>query len=334
MAYLFSCLACLLLVFEFIYRHQLMDFYQPELKFNNRAAELKKSVWKTLLVMGDSFSVYPVHETWVNFLRTRLPSYRLINAAVSGTGIYESLYMAPRRFREFKPKVLIYQVYVGNDLQDLRRPLNWQTMTLARYTYCFMCSYLGLRSLTFANYRLGQLLHNFMSGKVQVQASQFTDPPFSPATYPSSVKIYTQANPSDLEDTVLARGARGRDVATLIEGITKLAGYAGRGCRKYVVVIPDAGQVSDFYLDHLKQLGAWVSQPHELHQDKYPFLMRLQEGLAEQKIAVLNPLPLFKTYERQGQRLYYANDSHLKPVGQSILGEFILERLKADGLAL
>jgi hypothetical protein len=169
--------------------------------------------------------------------------------------------------------------------------------------------------------------------KVRAEASQVADPPFSPATYPLSVKIYIQAEPSDLEDTVGARGERGRDVTTLIAGIKKLVSYAGPECRKYVVVIPDSGQVSDFYLDHLKQLGARVNDPQGLHRDDYPFFVNLQEGLADQGIKVWNPLPLFKGQEQQGQRLYYANDPHLKPVGQSLLGEFILERLKADGLA-
>jgi hypothetical protein len=276
------------------------------------------------MAMGDSFSAGP--NTWVIFLRSKLPSYRIISAAVSATGVYESLYVAPRRFREFKPQVFIYQIFVGNDLQDIRRPLNWGTMSAARYTYGILCSYLGLRSLTFANYRLAQLLRP--PGKEQVN-----DPPFSPDTYPGSVKIYTLAAPFDLEDTVLARGERARDLATLVDGIKKLAGYAGPECRKYVVVIPDAGQVSDFYLGHLQQLGARVSNPQALQRDDYPFLTRLREGLADRGIEVLNPLPRFKRHEQQGQRLYFANDPHLKPVGQAILGEFILERLQADGLA-
>jgi len=327
-AYLFCCLACFLLVFEYIYRYQLIDFYQPELRTNNRPADLKDASHRTLMAMGDSFSAIPKNENWVNFLRLHLPSYRTINAAVSATGIFESVYMAPGRFRRFKPQVFIYQVYVGNDLQDIRRPLNWRTMTLPRYVYGFLCSYLGLRSLTFANYRLAQLLSPSNAGAEQSAAQ-----PFSPATYPKSVTIYTQAEPYNLEDTVLARGERGRDLATLIDGIKKLVSYAGLECRKYVVVIPDAGQVGDFYLDHLKQLGARVSDPQGLHRDDYPFFIRLKVELAGAGVQVLNPLPLFQEHERQGQRLYYSNDTHLKPVGQSLLGKFVLERLQADGLA-
>lgn len=325
-AYLIFCLACFLLAFEGIYRYQLVDFYRPELRANNLPGDLKEASRKTLLAMGDSFSAGP--DTWVAFLRPQLPSYRIISAAIPGTGIFESLYTAPGRFRQFKPRVFIYQVYVGNDLQDIRRPLNWRTMSLPRYVYGFMCSYLGLRSLTFANYRLGQLLSH-----PDANGQQNADPPFSSATYPKSVRIYTQAEPYNLEDTVLARGERSQDVAILIDGIKNLAGYAGPECRKYVVVVPDAGQVSDFYLDHLKQLGERVRDPQGLHRHDYPLVTRLKEELAAADIKILNPLPLFQAQEQQGQRLYYQNDTHLKPGGQSLLGRFILERLQADGLA-
>lgn len=327
-AYLIICLACFLLVFEGIYRYQLIDFYQPELRANNPPGDLKEASRQTLLAMGDSFSAGP--DTWVAFLRPQLPAYRLISAAIAGTGIFESLYTAPRRFREFKPQVFIYQVYVGNDLQDIRRPLNWRTMSLARYVYGFMCSYMSLRSLTFANYRLGQLFHSSGAGTAQAQTP---DPPFAPDSYPKSVTIYTQAEPGNLEDTILVRGERGRDVATLIDGIKRLAAYAGPGCRKYVVVIPDAAQVSDYYLEHFKQLGAQVRDPQGFQRADYPLLTKLKEQLAPADIQVWNPLPLFQAHEQQGQRLYYRNDSHLKPGGQALLGEFILERLQADGIA-
>lgn len=325
-AYLAFCLVLFLLAFEVLYRYQAVDFFRPELRANNRAEDLGDSDRPTLMAMGDSFSAG--EKTWVTFLRGKLPSYRVICAAVSATGIYESLYIAPRRFREFNPRVFIYQIYVGNDLQDIRRPLNWRTMKPARYVYGFACSYLGLRSVTFANYRLAQLLR-----KPGFEKALPLDGPFSPATYPASVRIYTRARPSDLEDTVLARGGREQDLAALVAGIKNLVDYAAPECRKYVVVIPDAGQVSDFYLDHLKQLGARVNNPQGFYRDDYPLLARLREELAGRKIQVLNPLPLFKNQERQGTRLYYSNDSHLKPGGQALLGGFILQRLQADGLA-
>ena len=316
----------LLLVFEAIYRHQLIDFYRPELRAFNSPADLQDHSRKTLLVMGDSFSAGS--HTWTTFLRPKLPSYRIISAALPGTGIFESLCEAPRRFRDFKPQVFIYQIFVGNDLQDIRRPLNWQTMSPARYAYCYLCSYLGLRSLTFANYRLAQLLHH----PNPREKNQYQK--FSVATYsPVSVRIYYQAEPDNLEETVMARGDRGRDLETLIAVANKLFGYCDRGCKKYVVVIPDSSQVSDFYLNNMLKLGARFTSVQDLHRNDYPFITRLQQGLADKGIMVLNPLPMLKANEEQGRRMYYANDPHLNKTGQSLLGEYIWERLQADGLA-
>jgi hypothetical protein len=323
--YLTGLAVVLLLALETVYRHQLIDFYRPELRAFNLQADLRDHSRKTLLVMGDSFSAGL--DTWVGFLRPKLPSYRIICGAIPGTGIFEALYTAPRRFQEFKPRVFIYQIFVGNDLQDIRRPLNRHTMSLARYAYCYLCSYLGLRSLTFANYRLAQLLHSPKStGGTKYQE-------FSVATYPESVRIYYQAEPYNLEDTVMARGDRARDLETLIAGTNKLFGYCGRNCRKYVVVIPDSAQASDFYLNHMLKLGARFVSPSDLHRDDYPFLTRLQQGLADKEIKVLNPLPLFKADEAQGKHLYYVNQTHLNETGQAILGEYLRERLQADGLA-
>ena len=327
-AYLIFCLTCFLLAFEGIYRHQLVDFYRPELRANNPPEDLREASRKTLLAMGDSFSAGS--KCWVAFLRPQLPSYRIISGAIPGTGIFESLYTAPARFRQFHPQVFIYQVYVGNDLQDIRRPLNWRTMTLPRYVYGFMCSYMGLRSLTFANYRLAQLAQSFKAKKAPAQEA---DPPFNPATYPKSAIIYTQAEPYNLEDSIQDRGERSRDVTTLIASIRKLASYASPECRKYVVVIPDPSQVSDYYLEHFKELGGRVRDPQGFHRDDYPLITRMKTELAAADVQVLNPLPLFQARERQGHRLYYRNDSHLKSEGQALLGRFILERLEADGIS-
>lgn len=317
----------LLLVFEAIYRHQLIDFYRPELRAFNSPADLQDHSRKTLLVMGDSFSAGS--DTWVGFLRSKLPSYRVICGAISGTGIFEALYTAPRRFQGFNPQVFIYQIFVGNDLQDIRRPLNWQTMSPARYAYCYLCSYLGLRSLTFASYRLAQLLTTHTAGP----AGKARYRVFSVATYPRSVKIYFRAEPYTLDNAVMARGDRGRDLETLIAAANKLFGYCDRGCKKYVVVIPDSAQVSDFYLNNMLKLGARFTSVQDLHRDDYPFITRLRQGLADQEIIVLNPLPRFQAYEEQGRRVYYANQTHLNETGQSLLGEYLWERLQADGLA-
>ena len=137
----------------------------------------------------------------------------------------------------------------------------------------------------------------------------------------------------NLDNTVRARGDRGRDLETLIVEVKKLFSYCAPDCRKYLVVVPDAAQVNDFYLHNMEQLGARFARAEDLHQADYPFLARLRQGLAGEPIAILNPLPRLQAEEARGRRLYYANDTHLNRTGQALLGQYVLERLQADGLA-
>jgi hypothetical protein len=122
-----------LLIFEFIYRDQLIDTFRAELKAYNSPQVLNMDERKTLLVMGDSFSAgntsYPA---WLRFFQD---DYRVINAGVPGIGILEAAATAPRRFEEFKPSIFIYQVYVGNDLYNISYPVNWSNVSFIRNLY-------------------------------------------------------------------------------------------------------------------------------------------------------------------------------------------------------
>lgn len=327
LTYAFVCLICFIFLFELTYRYQLVDFYKPELRSNNSDSDLHDKSKRTILAMGDSFSVGEA--SWIGFLRPRLTDYRLITAAISGSGIVESLLVAPHRFREFNPEVFIYQIYVGNDIQDIRRPLNWHTMTLPRYIYCFACSYAGLRSLIFVNYRLAQLAQSFHADP---EPPPETNPQgeFSPDTYLKSARLYFQAEPYNLDDTIMVKNHRRRDVDTLVRNLFKLFAYCRDNCRKYVVVIPDSAQVNHHYLNNMKKIGASFADEVMVLEDAYPFVAQLAERLAGKGIKVLNPLPLFKKSENHGLSVYYKNDPHLNPAGQALLGKFILENLRRD----
>ena len=62
--------------------------------------------------------------------------------------------MAPQRFAQFHPSIFLYQVYVGNDLFDIRYPTNWRTISR-----CEMCigSSPTIRIIGYLNYRLRQV---------------------------------------------------------------------------------------------------------------------------------------------------------------------------------
>ena len=89
-------------VLELMYRYQLVDTYQPELKGFNDPSDLEEvSDRPTILVMGDSFTAGSSH--YANRMNRLLPSHRVINSGVGGTGIIQASFMAPRRFDRFDP---------------------------------------------------------------------------------------------------------------------------------------------------------------------------------------------------------------------------------------
>ena len=139
-----------LLVLEWVDRTQMVDTYRPELHAFNPSQVLTDDHRPTLLLMGDSFTAG--HTSYAGLLQETLQEWRVINAAVSGTGVLQTVSMAPHRFAQFHPAIFLYQVYVGNDLFDIRYPTNWQTISPIRNLYWLLANH--LRVLGDLNYRL------------------------------------------------------------------------------------------------------------------------------------------------------------------------------------
>ena len=147
-------LSVAIIVLNVFYVSGLIDFYKPELTAFNPEHDLSKDNSKdTILVMGDSFSVG--NQAYPNILRNTYPRCRIINSAVSGTGIIETEIMAKRRIKRFKPKIFIYQIYVGNDMFNISYPVNWEKISLVRNIYWLIAN--RIRLVSYINYRLGQL---------------------------------------------------------------------------------------------------------------------------------------------------------------------------------
>ncbi len=138
-----------LLALEGIYRFQLVDCYRGELLRNNSAVDLQAHTRrKTLLIMGDSFAAQA--DTFAFDLRRALDGqWRTVNSAVGGSGVIQASLMAPRRFRKFTPSLFLYEIYVGNDLFDLRYPSAWGRVSPLRSFYWLMSR--NFRSLAWLN---------------------------------------------------------------------------------------------------------------------------------------------------------------------------------------
>jgi len=137
-----------------VYVSGLFDFYKPELTSFNSGKDLQSSHEKdTILVMGDSFTAG--NNSFPNILRNILPDHRIINSGVSGTGVAQTLLMAKDRIERFEPDIFVYQIYPGNDLFDIRYPINWKQLPFSRNLYWLISS--KLRVISFINYRLAQI---------------------------------------------------------------------------------------------------------------------------------------------------------------------------------
>jgi len=327
-------------VLESVYRFQIIDTYNPELQAFNPDNILDDDESTTILALGDSFTAgnnsYPVT------LRNNLDGYRVINSGISGTGINEALLIAPHRFLDFKPSIFIYQIYVGNDLMNIRYPVNWNTLSLQRNMYWTLIRY--VRSLAYLNYRLSQVsdmnIHkNVKDSESSVEKythKNVKDSEFSVEKYTKRWRLYLQADPEILEDQITITDVYRSEYGYFLEQLNKLLAYCKPAdCTAYVVVIPHASQVHSKYLGNQKDLGAHFSNPDAIGKTEYPFIMGIRSSLADNNNAiVLNPLKHLRNMENNGINMYYQNDPHLNPAGQEQIGIFLLERIRFESAHL
>src|SRR5215475_11485957 len=295
-----------LLVLEWLYRLQLVDTYRPELHTFNPSQVLVPNDQPTLLVMGDSFTAS--RTSYAGILQDTLQEWRIINAAVSGTGVLQALYMAPKRFAQFHPSIFLYQVYVGNDLFDIRYPTNWRTISLVRNLYWFFANH--LRVVGYLNYRLRQVKETltphqhqaFSRAGTAVAASAAEDTgAFSIEHYDTRVKLYVRAEPALIEDSILVQGNRQHDYTIFLESLAQLLTYCKPVvCHAGILVIPHVCQVDTAYLTYMSQLGAHFTTPAALGLPEYPFLVRLREHFtAWPNVHIVDPLSTLREVQAQ-----------------------------------
>ena len=323
-----SLFASLILI-ESAYRLQIVDFYRPELTAFNSDADLHDSLQKpTLLVFGDSFSAG--NESYVNILRTQLPCLRIINSSISGSGIVQASLIAKSRIQQFRPSILMVQIYVGNDLFDITYPTNWKTLSLIRNVYWGSSNH--FRSLAFLNYRLGQLnARTLATGYRPYQPQESFYPSreeFSPDKFQNNEKLFLRADPRLVGKEILVLGDRTSDFDFLVSKLQWLNSIKEPSCTLYLLVIPHACQVSQAYLDRTKKLGAVFENESVIRQDEYPFVQKLRQRV--KGAMILDPLRAFKEMERSGTFLYMPNDIHLNSNGNEVLASYVSAVLKTD----
>lgn len=316
-----------LLLLEGCFRFQLIDFYGTEFAYANgeAIAESKPNV----LVFGDSFTV--PKEGYVKVLRDSLKGHNIINCGISGTGIYEANFIAPRRIRAFPPKAVVYQIYVGNDLHNIRKSLNFSRLSFLKNLYYALSN--KLKCLEYLNYRLGQWAW-FREARAQVATANQTDSllvaPFDPHTYSAYEQQLFNGDSALLAETVLLQAKRKADFRLLCKRLSQISAYLPANTPVFVLVIPHCSQLNSYYKSKYAQMGIHIPDTAAFSTPAYPFVSQLDSAFrTHPQFRVVDILPFLQSADSSRHRMFLDNDFHFSGFGQQLTGKVLLEEMKS-----
>lgn len=313
-SYLCFLIIASLTLFEVCFRLQVIDFYKTELDALNIEGKKKESQ-PTVLIIGDSFSAHP--NSYVQKLREHYPSVHFVNAAVPGTGILEHKLIFSNRMKRYEPQYLIYQFYVGNDLTDIEHPINFKELSIYRNIYWLLSE--RFLCLKYINRKLAV---------VQLNPSTKTlrEKPFSVENYNKRVITYFHADPNHLNGAVMLQEKQKNIYLEWKNKFSELIANVPDSVIISLIVVPHCAQVSKKYTQEMQLLGAHLTE--NINVSQYPLLEKITQDFPNVK--VLNPLPGFQKLEERGMPLFYNNDPHLNPDGQSQLANFLMQNLSFE----
>ncbi len=318
--YLFYLFAVVFILLEITYRNYWFDFYGSELALLNNLNSNKTKKDTTLLALGDSFSADP--NSYLKTLRQNKPHWQIINSAISGTTITQSRLMAKKRNQQFNPDILIYQIYVGNDLLEYDPPYASSNISFFRKSYWFLSRY--LKVLPYLNIRLKNIRTLFYND-TPPQPRQIAQK-FDPKKYSHRSRLYFQAEPDYLYQTIFTKEKKQKILQNYFSEIRELLHQFPETTKKIVLVIPHCIQVSDQHQQQMEQLGCTAPPETDFQQISYPFLRALQPALKNSNAKIINALEFLQTIDNP-ETLFFTNDPHLTPEGQKLLGEWLSKEL-------
>lgn len=298
-------------ILETVFRLQAFDFYKTELVGLNKTTDKQK---ENVLIIGDSFSAHP--DSYVKYLRAHWPQYNFINASVPGTGIKQHALYFEKRVKQYNPRHIIYQFYVGNDFTDISHPVNFKTLSFVRNMFWIVSE--RVLVLQYINYRLANLsTHN---QRVNVLHSEG----FSKSRYNKRVISYFMGSPAHLNNTVSLKGDEIKTYERWKQKMPAMTADIADSVSVSLLLIPTCAQTGHIYADRMRILGAYLSE--DILKPEYPLYLRMKTDF--ERFNVINPLPFFQQLTAAGQTLYYDNDPHLNPAGQKYLADFLIKQLE------
>ncbi len=322
---------------ELAYRRQVVDFYRTELEVFNRSADLGDragAAGPTVVVFGDSFAAGA--DGLVAMVRGELgDDVRVVSSAVAGTSVREVDLMLDRRLARFRPELVVLQVYLGNDLADLRHPVDWRRVGPARNLYWLVTDH-GLGVLAFANYKLRQLADRARLGlrstpEQRLAAAAVAEArPFAAADYRARERTLLAADPRLIVHQLALSGPMAAAWARYRTHLERVLERCRRADVAVVVlVLPHCVQVHDAYRDRFRHLGAEL--PDGDHRaDPPPFAAAIRAvATARPGVTVVDPLAALQAAESAGGSVYQHNDDHLNDRGRQVVASELARVLRA-----
>ena len=210
LGYLLFLGVSVLLLLEISYRGYWFDFYRGNLTGLNPSGILTDPSRESILVVGDSFTADP--RGYVEHLRQTFPDQRVINAGVPGTCTRQHQLLFPRRLREFEPRLVIYQLFVGNDLLNWRPPADSPHISTIRRVYWWLSDRLWV--LGYLNAKLPQLRQAIYQD-LPIDLDPKLERAYAPQLYSERSKMRFRAEAGLVDDSVCLRGRRRQDMENM-----------------------------------------------------------------------------------------------------------------------
>ncbi len=305
-----------LFLFEICYRLNIIDFYNVQSQGLNTSEELEDTAID-LMVFGDSFSATSKEINYVDMLRKSALDFSVVNFSVPGFGIRQVNTFAQKKIKKHHPKAILYQVYVGNDLIDVNHLWNLEEFSIARNLYWEASDH--FLSLGYLNQRLA-----ILNVKKEIRLPGMLKKEFDTDFYDIRTKRFLKSDCYYLDDTLLLKGDFKKRYFSWIGHMKTFLDAVPEDVTVYILWIPHAAQVSDYYFENMKTLGAMFQNKTAIQHQDYPFFSEAKKDLSTYKnVNHLNPLPFFQAKDSLHSRLYFVNDPHINLNGNISLSIFL-----------
>ena len=304
-----------LLLVELVYRWQWIDFYKSEWRYQQKDMQKPLHPERRVLVLGDSFSADA--NSWANIWKRDSLNHStwVYNASIPGVGPETHRLLIRRRIKEVRPTHVILQLYIGNDLYDVQKPVNWSEFTVGRNVFWTGSNY--LRVLGFINYRLGQA--SVEDGTKGLPATERAG--FDPQHYSARTRMFISGSDEYPRDAITLEGGMKTRADDLMDMVVEMQQELDEDVEWVVLVMPHCCQVSGRYVQRYREMGASIT-------DEVVLSDNWSRRLKAHNMKVIDPLEILSEAERAGEKVYFDNDPHLNRKGQQLVMELVRKELK------